>query len=237
MLVVKTINAWLHTELPELTCSDTAFIRFHHKPRTLHKHPRPQPLPEAYTHRRDHKQIYCHTDCKARQAAPNQFPTTAAHRAVLVRCHGAASRSKQQGQTPTARGGITRRRIASSRCSNCSTCRQKIMSLASSPDQTQHSPNATRPTLTHSLAHQPAPRAIITFCKGLYYWNSRHEGGFNKIQWADKRTILVRPDKRRPRFIYIDRYVALLEKGTVQVQAGSGSGSFQSVFHHLDCLI
>ena len=86
VLVVKTINAWLHTELPELTCSDTAFIRFHHKPRTLHKHPRPQPLPEAYTHRRDHKQIYCHTDCKARQAAPNQFPTTAAHRAVLVRC-------------------------------------------------------------------------------------------------------------------------------------------------------
>ena len=75
----------------------------------------------------------------------------------------AASRSKQQGQTPTGRGGITRRRIASSRCSNCSTCRQKIMSLASSPDQTQHSPNATRPTLTHSLAHQPAPRAIITF--------------------------------------------------------------------------
>ena len=163
MLVVKTINAWLHTELPELTCSDTAFIRFHHKPRTLHKHPRPQPLPEAYTHRRDHKQIYCHTDCKARQAAPNQFPTTAAHRAVLVRCQGAASRSKQQGQTPTGRGGITRRRIASSRCSNCSTCRQKIMSLASSPDQIQHSPNATRPTLTHSLAHQPAPRAIITF--------------------------------------------------------------------------
>ena len=133
VLVVKTVGAWPPTESPQLTCSDTAFIRFHHKPH-IHLNPtstpRPQPLQQAHTHLQGHKQI-------------NALP----------------ARHTLQSQT---------------------SCTESIPDDSSTQGSTCTVPAAAN-TPTQSLAHQPAPRAIITSgTTGYYYWNSRPEGWFQQ---------------------------------------------------------